>query len=181
MNPLIKSIILVAIISAISYPQTLPTGFQQLLNKTHMQYALPPDFSPTPVIANDDVAYDFAIKSKSSLLEIRYRIWPIMANESNPIYKAMILTMGLNISNGKLPQSQDYPPESVKQEFGADAGCTAVVHTDSQFGKGYKFCMISVIHKDNAGDAYIFYLYNDPQSIVTALTTNKIFHALKFK
>ena len=163
--------------------QTLPEAFQRLLVQTKMQFSIPPNFTATPIIDNGDVVYDFAVKSITTDLEIRYRIWPVDKTPKNPnsIFEAMLITMGLNISNGKIIEPSRYPPESVKQEFGADAGCSGLVPVDSEFGKGYRSCMISVIHKDNVADAYVFYLYNDRGAIMQALTTDKVYHALRFK
>jgi len=183
MNSFLKSFFVFITISVAVNAQTLPDPFQQLLNRTNMQFSMPPDFETIPIINNGDVAYDFALKSHTAELEIRYRIWPIDKNQKNPndLYGPMMTTMGLNISNGQMIRPEQYPTESVKSEFGADAGSTGLVPVDSQFGKGFKLCVISVIHKDNVADAYVFYLYNDPKTIMGALTTGNIFHALKFK
>jgi hypothetical protein len=183
MNSFLKSFFVFIAITVATNAQTLPDAFQQLLNQTNMQFSMPQDFEATPIINNGDVAYDFALKSVTAELEIRYRIWPIDKNQKNPndLYGPMMTTMGLNISNGKIIQPQQYPTESVKSEFSADAGSTGLVPIDSQFGKGFKLCVISVIHKDNVADAYVFYLYNDPKTIMQALTSGNIFHALKFK
>jgi hypothetical protein len=183
MNSSLKSFFFLFTLAISANAQSLPKTFQQLLNKTNMQYSIPPDFTPTPVVDNGDVVYDFAIKSNSTGLEIRYRIWPIDKTLKNPnaVFEAMLVTMAMNISNGKMIHPQRFPQESVKLEFGADAGSTGLVPTNSEFGKGFKGCMLSVIHKDNVADAYIFYLYNTQDEIMGALSTDNIFHALKFK
>jgi len=183
MNSFLKSLFVLLTISIFAYAQPLPKTFQELLNQTNMQFSLPPDFTSTPIIQNGDVVYDFAIKSKTSSLEIRYRIWPVDKKQKNPnaLFEAMLVTMGLNISNGKVMKPHAYPTESVKKEFGADAGSTGLITTDSDFGKGYKQCMISVIHKDDVADAYVFYLYNTQDEIMGAITAEKVYHALKFK
>lgn len=152
-----------------------------------MRFSLPSGFTPTPVLVSEDVVYDYAIKSKSEKLEIRYRIAPFRQTveklnaEANMIYRGMIITMGLNISDGKQPPYQAYPDESVREEFGADAGGTSYVECNSEFGKGYDKCLISVIHKNNVADAYAFFLFDDLQVLQTALMTDKIYHALRFK
>jgi hypothetical protein len=160
-----------------------PKRFSNCLIKPICNFQFPPDFTSTPIIQNGDVVYDFAIKSKTSSLEIRYRIWPVDKKQKNPnaLFEPMLITMGLNISNGKVMKPHPYPTESVKKEFGADAGSTGLTITDSNFGKGYKQCMISVIHKDDVADAYVFYLYNTQDEIMGAVTTEKVYHALKFK
>ena len=183
MNSFVKSFVVFVTITVAAKAQTLPDAFQQLLNQTNMQFSIPPNFEPTPIINSGDLAYDFALKSITAELEIRYRIWPIDKNQKNPndLYGPMMTTMGLNISNGKMIRPEQYPTESVKNEFGADAGSTGLVPVDSPFGRGFTICVISVIHKDNVADAYVFYLYNDPKTIMGALSTGNIFHALKFK
>jgi hypothetical protein len=166
--------------------QGIPDNFQRLLQRNAMQYSIPSGFVSTPVVENGDVVYDFAIRSTTTKLEIRYRIWPIdkgMQNDPkrNSVYQAMVQTMGLNISNGQMVQTKQYPLGDVKAEFGADGGITGTVRTDSQFGRGYKICMISAIHKDNIGDAYAFFLCDDPNVLLKALFADNVYHALRFR
>jgi hypothetical protein len=68
----------------------------------------------------------------------------------------------------------------VRKEFGADAGATTVVSCDSDFGKGYMNCLISVIHKKDIADAYVFFLFDDPQVVGEAIMTDATYHALRF-
>lgn len=93
----------------------------------------------------------------------------------------MVQTMGLNISNGQMFQTNQYPQGDVKAEFGADGGITGTVRTVSQFGGGYKICMISAIHKDNVGDAYVFFLCDGPNVLMKAVFSDNVCHALKFR
>jgi len=183
MNTFTKALLVSALLTLSASAQSLPGAFQQLLDQTSMQFSMPPDFQAASIVNNEDVGYDFAVRSNTGDIEIRYRIWPIDKTQKNPnnLYEPMITTMGLNISNGKVIQLERYPADGLKSEFGADAGCTGLVPIDSQFGKGFKLCVISVIHKDNIADAYVFYLYNDPKTIMSALSTGNVFHALKFK
>ena len=170
-----------------SMSQTLPPSFSELLKSGSMKFALPPNFAPTPVLVNGDVAYDFAVRSKTQKLEIRYRIVPFNRTTEKPgpganiIYQGLTITMGLNISGGKHPPYQAYPDNSVREEFGADAGGTSFVECDSDFGKGYGKCLISVIHRDNVADAYAFFLFDDLRVLQTALMTDNVYHALRFQ
>ncbi len=168
------------------HAQSLPDSFQQLLQQNGMRFTVPSGFVRTPVVANGDVEYDFALKSETVKLEIRYRIWPFDAHSQgkpnrNSMFMTMLMTMGLNISNGIEPKATRYPPDDVKREFGADAGGSCAVRTDSEFGTGYKFCVISVIHKDDVADAYVFYLCDDPTVAMRAIGTESIYHALTFR
>jgi hypothetical protein len=178
--------ILLLVSSTIGQGQTLPTDFAKVVQANALRFALPPGFSPIPVIENGDVAYDFAVKSATKKLEIRYRIWPLKSSNQpgnvdiNSVHQGMLLTMALNIYNGKQGPVQAYPERSVKEEFGADAGATTVISCDSDFGKGYLKCLISVIHKENVADAYVFFLFDDPQVVGEAVMTDKTYRALRF-
>jgi hypothetical protein len=168
--------------------QILPKDFQHLLQLGSMQYSVPPGFVATPVIENDDVAYDFAVKSTTGKLEIRYRIRPIekqghQDSYADPefLFNGMVMTMGLNISNGQIVEPKPFPEVSVRSEFGADAGSSCAVHTDSEFGEGFKGCLISAIHKEKAADAYVFFMFDDMKTLSEALFTDRVYHALKFR
>jgi hypothetical protein len=167
--------------------QTIPTAFSRLLDANSLRYAIPPGFTSTPVITNRDVEYDCAVRSKTKKLEIRYRIWPLKQSDQaansdiNSIHQAMLLTMALNISNGQQGPTQAYPSNSVREEFGADAGSTTMISCNSDFGKGFQKCLISVIHKDNVADAYVFFLFDDLKVVTQALMTDEIYHALRFR
>ena len=167
--------------------QTLPPRVSELIRSHSLQFAVPPGFAPTSVMPNDDVVYDFAVKSQTKKLEIRYRIIPIRrTNEApsidvNTMYHAMLIAMALNISGGQQPHTQDYPENSVREEFGADAGATTAVRCNSDFGKDYQNCLISAMHKDDVADAYVFFLFDDLQVLQAAITTDNIYHALRFR
>jgi hypothetical protein len=140
---------------------------------------MPPGFVSTPVIDNGDVLYDFAVKSKSKKLEIRYRIWPIKDGRED--FTQMLIVMGANISDGQFIQPVAYPSDAVRHEFGADAGCSGLVRTKSEFGKGYKVCVMSAIHKDGIADAYTFFLCDDPNVAIEAIATEEVYHSLRFR
>jgi hypothetical protein len=161
------------------HAQGLPDNFQRLLRQNSLRFALPPGFESTPVIDNGDVRCDYAIKSKDTKLEIRYRIWPITDGDSN--YVTMAVTMGLNISNGQIMETRHYPMPDVTTEFGADEGCSGMVQNDSEFGTGYKFCIISVVQKHRVASAYTFFLFDDPKIAIDAIVNNATYHALRFE
>ena len=51
----------------------------------------------------------------------------------------------------------------------------------SEFGRGYAYCMINLIHKDQVADVVIFILVDDPKVLLPLLTQDDVFHALKFR
>ena len=157
-------------------------SFAALLAKCSVSFTFPKSFLPLGVRQNGDVEYDFAMKSKTDDIEIRYAIWSFdQMQQRNDLYIGLLQTMSLNISGGKLAQANHFKHEDVTIEFNADDGLTCVVPNNSEFGQGYKFCMINVIHKENIGDVYIFFLYDDYKVLFPFLLDDKVFHALKFK
>ena len=183
MRPTVAMLCMIFIVSLNASAQILPKQFWKLLQENRMFYSIPAGFVQTPVIKNDDVQYDFAIKSKEKKIEIRYKIWPVnrLQRNGNDGSNVMLMTMALNISNGKMTEPNQFPKESVKEEFGADDGSTTMVPVDSEFGKGYKMCMLNVIHKDYTADAYTFYLFDDPKVLLQTMGNMAVFHALTFK
>jgi hypothetical protein len=179
MKNIILTILLVITISANSIAQE---SFSELLAKCSLSFTFPNSCIPLRVKQNPDVYYHFAMMLKTNKIEIRYTIVPFEKMErKNDLYEPYLQTMCLNITGGKMAEIQHFKHEDVSAEFNADDGLTCAVLLDSEFGKGYKYCMINVIHKDNLGDAYIFFLFDDYRILPSILTNDKIFHALKFK
>jgi hypothetical protein len=127
-----------------------------------MTFQPPTGFHSVAVVPNPDVAYDYAIRLDQLRLEIRYVV-------SVPLPEAavglnLIATM-LNISGGKQPPLQPFPPDAVGPEFGADLGFTSAVRVDSAFGKGFKQCMAFSIWKRGVAQATVMFLYDDPRLV----------------
>jgi hypothetical protein len=178
--------------------QAIPQGtpgqeFDSALRQASMTFALPKDFSVVPVAENPDVRYQYAISSKSVKLEIRYLIRSLASDaqeyerngrkgaDPNTFYRALLLTMCLNLSGGAVCTPSAFDSEDVKSEFGADAGLTAFVKLNSDFGKGYRVCLINVIHVQNKADAFTFFLFDDLPSVQAYCFRDDVFHALKFR
>ncbi|MEK6755708.1 MAG: hypothetical protein AABZ02_06115 [Bacteroidota bacterium] len=186
-------------LSVFSFPQQPSTSkpslqdFNELLKKASMTFSLPADFSEVPVIDNNDVNYHYAVALKKVKLEIRYVVRTLSQDikdyeennrkglNPNSFYEALLLTMCLNISDGKQCTPSAFSPDDVKSEFGADAGLTAFVQLNSIFGRGYKLCLINVIHLQNKADAFIFFLFDDFRSVQPYCFRDDVFHALKFR
>lgn len=170
------------------------TEFRALLNDYGMTLTVPDGFAKTKVIPNDDMEYDYAIKYPDRDFELRYAIRPILwktyANDTirkeiesqrpfrNSSYGTVLETIILNITGGKEYQCRAFDKDAVKTEFNADWGATSFVELNSGFGKGYKYCMIVTIHKDDVADAYYFYLSNTKENF--SANMDPLFHTLKF-
>jgi tetratricopeptide (TPR) repeat protein len=180
--------------------------FQKLLQESSMTFTLPEGFSIVPTIENHDVGYNFAIKSPTLRLEIRYKLYPLKADmqeyseflkrkakdpnsieairDPNKMFEEVMTTIFLNISHTGRSKQLEYgsnlPDHLVKSEFSADRGMAAKAPLpDTAFANGYKKCYVIGLHVDNKADAFIIYMFDDFNSVKE--TINKTLHALRFK
>ena len=170
--------------------------FEEKLLQAKMRFEMPKGFQETAIIPNKQMNYEYAIKHNEKNFEVRFALRPLDGllksydeKESNKkpgdinispnkFYTGALLATAMNISGGKMPKISPFPKEAVKTEFNADWGAITMVEVGKEFGQEYKTCMIVAIHKDNAADAYYFYLANDRQTLEELM--QPVFHCLKF-
>lgn len=176
----------------------IPKEFTQLLNRSKLDFVTPDAFIPVKCIFNTQMDYDYALKHRATKFEIRYAILPMDSalvkyerrtkngdrvahpnKESEPTYRATLLNLGMGgLSNMKLPKITYLDSTTIKKEFNADWGATALVDVGADFGQDYRYCLTMILHKDFIGDAYIFYLYDDKDDYALA---KEYLHTLRFK
>lgn len=176
--------------------------FQKKLLEAKMSFNMPEGYKEVPIIKNMQMNYEFAIKNIEKDFEVRYAIQPLadaLKNhqekeknkkedeinlDPNTLHKATFLTVLMNISGvmdltgGKTRKISTFPAEAIKAELNADWGAMTLIEVRKEFAQDYKYCMPVTIHKDDAADAYFFYLANDQQTIIELMHT--VFHSLKF-
>jgi len=186
-------VILTTILSSNAIGQNLEEFKSQLVD-CGMNVTIPSGFVESKIIENDDMGYEYAIKYPDKDFELRYATRPIKykiySNDSlkkeiedqipfrNSQYGTILETIVLNITGGVDYKIQAFDKDAVKKEFNADWGATIFVNLNSDFGKGFKYCMIVAIHKDDVADAYYFYLANSKENFSENM--NPLFHTLKF-
>lgn len=171
-------------------------NFTDILNAHRMIFSMPKDFIQAKVIENDDVIYQNAIKSKKNKLEIRYSVFSLKeqikeyeewknSKEKNGVrtdpnngHQLFTLAVVENIAGSENPKGTKFPDESVKNEFGANWGASFFVECKSGFGKGYKYAMITALHKDSVANAYITYLFDDYKTVQAEIVN--VFYSMKF-
>lgn len=189
---LILTIGLLGLISSV-YGQNYDE-FKSILDDCGMNFTKPTGFDESKVIDNDDMGYEYALKYSDKDFEVRYSIRPIRyknyANDTvknemegqrpfrNSQYGIILQTVILNITGGIDYKVQAFDKDSVKKEFNADWGATTFVELNSDFGKGFKYCMIVAIHKDDIADAYYLYLSNSKDKFMDYV--DPLFHSLRF-
>lgn len=171
--------------------------FKSILNNCGMIIKIPDGYNECKIISNNDMNYEYSIKYDEKDFEVRYAVRPITykkyANEEvkkelegqkefrNSQYEIIFKTVMLNITGGKEYKYTVFGTDGVKKEFNADWGATTFVdlNPSSEFGKGYKYCMIVTIHKKDKADAYYFYLANTKENFMD--NAKPLFHSLKFE
>lgn len=186
-----------------------PALKKQLL-AARMTLTPPPGWTETPVIRNDQMDYDYALRYPSHQLEVRYAVRPltdmlaeyarsktkknVTMVDPNRMYETLFRTIVLNVGMGAQTGSdmaagfskplQTFPPAAVKAEFGADWGATALLEPGPEFGQTYKHCLLVGLHKNGAADAYCFYLFDDQKDLADVVfgdPAKAAFHSLRFQ
>jgi len=175
----------------------LPRTFSKLLDRGKMTFTKPDGLTEVPTIENEQMNYEYALKYTDKNFEVRYAIRPLdiimkeyqesiknkKEGESilhpNKYCSPSLQATVLNISGGQLPNISQFDNEAVKNEFNADWGATTFVAVGEEFGQSYKYCVVVAIHKDDIGDAYIFFLSDTKVDFDKNMQT--AFHSLRFK
>ena len=188
-------------------PKSAPTNdskqlkdFIELMDKANLEFEKPEGFIETPVIENDQVHYDYALKHPDKHFEVRYRIEPFesflqsyeemgISKEAamiklNKMFDSWFVVISLNVYAGKLkenemPKIAQFPEKAVKTEFNAERGFFSLGEVGKEFGQDYNHCAIVGIHRDNIGNAFCFFLYDKPEDYYNLGLP--IFYSLKFK
>lgn len=192
-------VILICMLVALSSYATddLPKAFTDLLERAQMTFVVPDGYVDTELVENNHMLYEYAVKHPTEKFEIRYAIRPIddMLKDyeewkANPqegvvkvdprgLYPAIAAAVGFNIAEKMSNGGQPFPEESVKNEFGADAGMHIMVEPREAFSNGYKHCMMVAINKAEQGTAFIFYMFDDPNTF--ARLAMPVFYKLRFE
>lgn len=171
----------------------LPDKFVDLMHRANMTFTEPTGLVEIAPIDNTQMNYEFALKYPETKFEIRFAIRPLdnMLKEyeksiksghncisPNKLYQTSLLALILNVSNGKTLNTKKFDKDQVKLEFNADWGATAFFELGKEFGQDYKYCMVVAIHKDDCGDAYIFFLTDTINEFDKFM--HPVFHSLQF-
>jgi hypothetical protein len=127
---------------------------------------------------------------------VRYSIWSLkptleeyrkckldsahcMMIDPNKIYSGRAISNVANMTSGASMEFDPFPPDAVKREFNGDKGGSAFFVFKCEFGKGYKYGQMVVLHKDDVADVIITYMSNDKQKHPNLMMGP--FHSLVFK
>jgi hypothetical protein len=197
MKKYILTVVLVIFIDCLLLSQNISnqSSFKSLLDSCNLEFQIPPSFIETPIKKNRDLLYQFAIKHSSKDYEIRYSIFSLkdllaLKNDTNvvivdpnTIYISLMTATVLNLSGTNKIQNpiKFLPPEAVQKEFNADVGGMVAFPFNSEFGKGFRFCNLVFLHRDNIADVFVTYLFNYYAKLEMEAIIKESYYALKFK
>lgn len=192
----ILTVLIFIILTAFTSDNLIPKEFSTLLSRAKLTFIKPDEMIETDCIKNMQMNYDYALKKINENAEVRYAIQPMDSllarndiaqkkgsNVINPnqLSKTIFVTVLMNIGMGSngTPEINRLDSLTLKNEYNADYGMTAIVNLGKDFGgESYKYCAVLMIHKDFIGDACIFYLSDKKIKINEPI--KKIFTSLKF-
>lgn len=181
-------------------PYELPEGFVALLKRSKLNFTKPAVLVKTDPIENMQMNYEFALKHPRKNFEVRFAIRPMDSSlalyqrevkkgsvmvHPNKWTETVFMATMMNIaiggeSSGNMPNITAFNSAAVKNEFNADWGATCYTQLGPEFGgKVYKHCIAFTIHKDNLGDAYVFFIADEKNTILDYM--KDCFHLLKFE
>lgn len=206
----LPAFIMLLLVSAVARGQStvdsVEIKFNKLLDETGMTFKMPEGSVKTPIVANRQIHYDYAVNYPDRNMEVRYTIVP-MANrvaeyqkflknhepgssmiDPNKMFDAMAFATVTNVGGGMRDttiKGRRFAPADVKKEFGADYGAFLMVPVkNNSSGTSYKFCSMVALQKDNVASVYIFYLCNSMKELFDnyqAIGPQNIYYALRFK
>lgn len=175
----------------------LPASFIDLLTRAQLTFMPPAGLIEVEPVKNSQMLYQYALKFPDKNFEVRYTVRPLdsivnqyndwLKNKKagsaridpNKMHATVFYAIMMNISDGsRPPQIRAFDSVAVKKEFNADWGATGVCVPGGDFAKGYKYCEVVTIHKNNVGDAYCFYLSDDVSYYQSLLIP--MFHTMRF-
>lgn len=153
--------------------------FQALLAEVGVEFTPPKGFVPCPVRENSVFSYQYALRSPSGDLELRYRIdsfarldverktafagMEMLASVSlDQIYETNFVAILYNLSEGVFAEPRVFDPEHAAVLFGADRAALCFVRMAAKnFSPDYDAACVFAFHKEHVADAYIIGLYNN--------------------
>ncbi len=135
-------------------------------NKIYFNF--PEGTYPVQQVEQYDVFYDLAYRVGYEGIEYRVVFHP---NESfiqdNQDFKEavylMMITMSFNISqqSDEIPEIIELNNSFVEEIFNADYGVMTIIEGNSMFSSGYKYILLTAVHKKDKGTLYSFILSDE--------------------
>ena len=163
----------------------------KVIQQMGLVLTLPDDFIEIPKVDQEipGTYYDRGYKSKNYDFEVRFFVMPAEDCSDDPVqfYKYFPKTILFNITHNMYYTFNDdyithFPQDAVQRDFGADFGFTCKITGESDFLKGYKWALVTVVLKKEKGMFFIFQLFNESEIFKDNMELfNSSFYILRFK
>ncbi len=157
--------------------------FKTLLSESQLSFQTPTGFSEQALSDNPILSYEKAFKHHSLALEMRVSIRPInrveidyedphnAAPEPNHLFMMMFTTLIGELSRGGNSPQREYSSEQAKADFNADWAAVTTFDLEPEYSKDYKQGFLLALHKNDAADAYLIFVFNDYKAVKANLKT----------
>jgi hypothetical protein len=153
----------------------LELQFEEAAARMGVQFRLPEGAMLLPVIEPSEIDYQLAFGFPGAGYEVRCALTPVSELraqgpqvDTNEHVPAFAVGLFASIAREDLCYSRvsELPVESVRPEFGADYGLTALLRGGKcAFSRGYAYVLVNVLYKKDAGLVLVYLLYNDPEDL----------------
>ena len=149
-----------------------------------------------PVIENRHMNYELALGSANPRTEVRYAIRRYDRSPKDAAVKPEMMAEPIytttlwNIAEWTMPPekggepkifaSEAYPVESVRAEFHAAWGASALLVPRKEFAAGFDRCLVSYIYKGRTS-AFAFYMFNAKDTETAMNAFKPIYYAMQFR
>ncbi len=140
-----------------------------------VEFLLPEGAETTPLADQADVVVQVAFAYPGAGYEVRCAFLPdgFLSRECRggdvdryvPVFAVGVFAC---IARDGLPavRMSELPPESVRREFRADSGLTALLPgMKCDFSRGYRYVVANVLYRRQVGVVIVYLLYNDPADL----------------
>jgi hypothetical protein len=147
----------------------------RVLQRMKVTLELPEAAYTVPIPEQSDVICQLAYRLPDRDYEVRCSFFPIehIADQAQgsaiedyvPMFTVLVL-MCIAQEEIYLGRMVELPEDSVRREFGADHGLSALLKGNScEFSRGYRHVLVNSFYKKERGIVNVYFLYDDPEDL----------------
>lgn len=186
----------------------LPGEFLRTLQDHDLVFSFPMKsaFMPLKPSPNPDMAYDFALKSRTGNLEIRYAIRDFLQSDGTELPPGEMFTVVvLNTSSDRFHKEEDLivitkegrrmvtvkpgfrvpmreiPGPDARKFFNADWAAMISYRPRSSFSRDFEVCMALATYKKRRGMTFTFFLLRQRDDDATKKQVAALWNALRYR
>jgi len=167
-------------------------AFKTLLAEANIEFRPAPDFAPCPVRENSVFRYQYAVRSPSGALEMRYRIDAFARLKAerkveledvemlasvgfDQMYTANFMAIILNLSGGMFVEPTVFKQEISTLLYNADWSALCFMRlANNDFAPNHDAAYVLAIHKDGVADIYVIGAYTDNSGATGGFDKNNL-------